>query len=128
MEITHNDLTQRLFEVETEQTRLDGLLDILHELKSQVNELQTTLKSPNNDETTVYDKLKKRTSSSLNLNNKPRYVVCLMLNPKLPPEWSGKEWHRHGKGKCYANMEQASQCLQQLKKRWPNYPFQVVER
>jgi hypothetical protein len=125
MEITHDDLTQRLVDVETEQTRLDGLLDILHELKSQVHELQTTLKPQNNNETTIYDKLKKRTSSS---HDRRGYVVCLMLNPKTPPEWSGKEWHRHGKGKCYTNIEQASQCLQQLKKRWPNYPFQVVER
>lgn len=124
MEITHNDLTQRLIDVETEQTRLDGLLDILHELKSQVHELQSTLKPQSND--AIYDKLKKRTSSTH--CDRQGYVICLMLNPKLPPEWSGKEWHRHGKGKCYANMEQAYQCLQQLKKRWPNYPFQVVER
>ena len=134
MNTIHNDnLTQRLAEVEAEQNRLDNeLLKILRE-KTQVHEKEI----PKSQETafgiltlsqkTVHHQFNAATNP-ITSGDTQGYVVCLMLNPKSQPEWSGKEWHVPGKGKCYPNIEQAHQCLQQLKKRWPNYIFQLLER
>lgn len=79
------------------------------------------------NETTITQKLK-TTPIQNNASDTHGYVVCLMLNPQSPPEWSGKEWHIPGKGKCYSNPEQAHQCMLQLRKRWPGYPIQVLRR
>ncbi|RKZ54532.1 MAG: hypothetical protein DRR16_11705 [Candidatus Parabeggiatoa sp. nov. 3] len=138
METPNDELTQRLKILESEQDRINGMLNSMHELTAQVHQLKTTLihkknetktstRILTNNEKTTQEKLK-TISISHTHSQKHGYVVCLMFHPHSPPEWSGKEWHVHGKGKCYLNSEQAYQCLRQLQKRWPNYPFQVLER
>ncbi|HEC84746.1 MAG TPA: hypothetical protein ENI48_05840 [Thioploca sp.] len=136
MKITDDELKLRLESLETEQNRLNGILNDVHELKVKINNLKITL-THHDDVTTplvLTNNEKATTTKQLNTTPTPSgrsdrhgYVVCLMFNPKSPPEWSGKEWHRHGKGKCYTSSEQAYQCLLQLRKRWPGYPLQVLE-
>jgi hypothetical protein len=138
METTNDQLTQRLKIIESEQDRLNGMLKTMHELEEQVLQLKTTLKHKTNakkNSSVILTNNEKNASEKLSAvsisdthSQKYGYVVCLMFHPDSPPEWSGKEWHAHGKGKCYSSPEQAYQCLRQLQKRWPNYPFQVLER
>ena len=130
MNTLHDDrLTQRLAEVEAEQNRLDNeLLKILRE-RTQIHEK----KIPKSQETafgilTLSQKKQHATTNPMTSGDTQGYVVCLMLNSKLQPEWTGKKWHVPGKGKCYPSIEQAHQCVQQLKRRWPNYIFQLLER
>jgi hypothetical protein len=132
-----DELKQRLAYLELEQVRLNQILNDVQELGTQVNKFKTISTSvddmtvplaltnefePTNDKPNDIPRL------DTSVSNKYGYVVCLMFNPQSPPEWSGKEWHVPGKGKCYLVFEQAYHCMQQLQKRWPNYPFQVVER
>ncbi|OQW94097.1 MAG: hypothetical protein BWK79_07680, partial [Beggiatoa sp. IS2] len=61
------------------------------------------------------------------------YVICLMLNPNAPTEWSGElesggGWREPGKGTCYFDAEQVKRCLRSLKKQWPHYPLKVIKR
>ncbi len=61
------------------------------------------------------------------------YVICLMLNPSAPTEWSGElesggGWREPGKGTCYPDAEQVKRCLRSLKKQWPTYPLKVIKR
>ena len=56
------------------------------------------------------------------------YVICLMFNPKAPPEWSGKGWCEPGKGMRYTNPTLAKQTLQKLKNQWPDYPLKIFKR
>ncbi len=61
------------------------------------------------------------------------YVICLMLNPNAPTEWSGElesggGWREPGKGTCYPDAEQVKRCLRSLKKQWPTYPLKVIKR
>ncbi len=56
------------------------------------------------------------------------YVICLMFNPKSPPEWSGKGWCERGKGMRYTSPALAKQTLQKLKKQWPDYPLKIFKR
>ena len=125
MKTVDDRLTQRLAEVEAEQNRLDELLEIARK-KTRVHKKKT----PQSQQTAfgIWALGPKKVRQPNISSDTQGYVVCLMLHPKSPPEWSGKEWHVHGKGKCYPNIEQAHQCLQQLQKRWPNYIFQLLER
>jgi hypothetical protein len=56
------------------------------------------------------------------------YVICLMFNPKAPPEWSGKGWCEPGKGMRYTNPALAKHILQKLKNQWPDYPLKIFKR
>ena len=56
------------------------------------------------------------------------YVICLMFNPKAPPEWSGKGWCEPGKGMRYTNPALAKHTLQKLKNQWPDYPLKIFKR
>jgi hypothetical protein len=56
------------------------------------------------------------------------YVICLMFNPKAPPEWSGKGWSEPGKGMRYTNPALAKHTLQKLKNQWPDYPLKIFKR
>ena len=140
------ELKQRLEELEMEQNRLNQVLNDVQELDVKIHKLDAKLIPEdnitlplvltNNEEIAKHKKDKRTTNNRLerapklntSISDIYGYVVCLMFNPQSPPEWSGKEWHIPGKGKCYHNHEQAYQCLQQLQERWPNYPFQVLER
>ena len=150
MKSQDHELKQRLEELEIEQNRLNQVLNDVEELDVKIHKLNAKLPMDNitiplvlknNEEIANHKKDKETTNKHLDCVSKLNkgisdiygydiygYVVCLMFNPQSPPEWSGKEWHIPGKGKCYHDHEQAYQCLQQLQERWPNYPFQVLER
>jgi hypothetical protein len=138
MKITDDELKLRLESLETEQNRLNKILNDVHELKVKLNQLKTSLTHEddvttplsltNNEKATTTTKQLNTTPTPSSSSDKHGYVVCLMFNPNSPPEWSGKKWHRHGKGKCYTSPEQAYQCLLQLQKRWPGYPLQILKR
>ncbi len=146
----NDELKERLKVLELEQNRLDAALNNV-ELQAQIRKLRTLLFSHDEVGLSILtankpitnlakdnnQKLEQQNDDqiddeiySLNLNQSDivGYVVCLMFSPSLPPEWSGKEWHAAGKGKCYTEPELAYQCMQQLQKKWPNYPINVLER
>jgi hypothetical protein len=137
MKSQNNQLKQHLEELEQEQQRLNRALNDIDELDTKLHKLKATLMPnndviiplhfPNDEQRANNERRTSHSASSFNtsLSDRYGYVVCLMLNPQSPPEWSGKEWHIPGKGKCYSNFERANQCLQQLQKRWPTYPFEV---
>lgn len=58
----------------------------------------------------------------------PTYVICLLLNPKSPQEWSGKNWCEMGNGMRYDQLDQAKQIAQKLKKQRPTYPLKIIKR
>ncbi len=130
-------LFQHLEELELEQQRLNRALNDIGELEAKLLQLKATimpnnnaiipLHLPNDEQKANNEKETIHSTPSLNtsLSDRYGYIVCLMLNPQSPPEWSGKGWYIPGKGKCYSNFERANQCMQQLQKRWPTYPFEV---
>ena len=124
METSDDELMQRLDTVEIEQYRQDYLLDCVSELKAQIQQLEATL-GYRSKQTISHQSQTQHKISHISTHG---YVICLMLNPKSPPEWSGKEWHAPGKGKCYLSLEQACQCLQQLKELWPDYPIEILKK
>ncbi|MCK5877056.1 MAG: hypothetical protein KAG43_05435 [Candidatus Marithrix sp.] len=132
-----NELTLRLKTAESEQEKLlDELFDIktsltlmgeestqkkisdeLFKIKSQIVKLQT--KHTENDNFFVTEGL------GVTQEN---YVICLAFSKHSPPEWSGDKWGVSGKGQCYPTSEQAYQCLQQLKQKWPDYPIEILKK
>jgi uncharacterized protein (UPF0335 family) len=59
--------------------------------------------------------------------SKQGYIICLMFNPQSPPEWSGEGWLKPGQGTAY-NLEEAKLLLQEMKKKWPNYPLKIIQK
>jgi len=112
------ELEQLLKNLEMEQ---NGILNELEQVKEKIKKYQGTMAYP------VMDETLENTDSSFQTKDAV-YVVCLMLNPRSPLEWSGKQWYIAGKGKTYPDIEQAYQCLQQLQNRWPDYPLQVKKK
>ncbi len=136
MKFTDDNLAQHLKNLEAEQNRLNGALNDVYELKDQIHKLKTTLKHSKAYSTPLALTNKGKTTGeqedSVTTPKIPSqsygYVVCLVFNPHSPPEWSGNQWRIHGKGECFSSAEQAYQCLEQLKERWPDYPLQVLKR
>lgn len=139
MKTLYHNLKHRLESLEAEQNRLNGILDEVSEVKAKIERLKTTLAQSggenqvqttsvlsHNEETNHNQP--SATQMSPNVSTNQGYVVCLMFNSHSPPEWSGTQWHPHGKGKCYPTPEQAHQCLQKLQQLWPGYPFQILKR
>jgi hypothetical protein len=116
--MTNDELEQMLKNLEMEQ---NGILTELEQVKEKINKYQGIIASPLANETM------EESDSSFQAKNAV-YVVCLMLNPRSPLEWSGKQWHIAGKGKTYPDVDQAYQCLLQLQNRWPDYPLQVKRK
>lgn len=57
------------------------------------------------------------------------FSVCLVFNPQTPSEWSeegGGGWRGKGLGTHYATREEAEKRLQELKKKWPEYPLRIM--
>ena len=116
--MTHDELEQMLRNLEVEQ---NGILTELEQVKEKITKYQGMIASP------IVDETMDDHDSSFQAKNAV-YVVCLMLNPRSPLEWSGKQWHIAGKGKTYPDVDQAYQCLLQLQDRWPDYPLQVKRK
>ncbi len=135
MKSKNNQLRQHLEELELEQQRLNRALNDIGELEAKLHQLKATimpnndviipLHLPNDEQKANKETIRNAPSLNTSLSDRYGYIVCLMLNPQSPPEWSGKGWYIPGKGKCYSNLERANQCMQQLQKRWPTYPFEV---
>jgi len=137
MKFTDDELAQHLKNLEAEQNRLNGALNDVYKLKVKIHQLKTTLTHSKanstplvltNKDKTSHEEKQDSLSTPKSSSEGYGYVVCLMFNPHSPPEWSGNQWHIHGKGKCFSSAEQAYQCLQKLKERWPDYPLQVLKR
>lgn len=118
MTITNDELEQLLKNLEVEQ---NGILSELEQVKEKINKYQGIIASPATNETVEHSDASLQAKDTV-------YVVCLMLNPRSPLEWSGKQWYIAGKGKTYPDVEQAYQCLLQLQNRWPDYPLQVKRK
>ena len=129
-----DELSSRLICMETEQNRLDEMLAEVQKLEGQIHNIKATLTNcddeitpfafTDNNETITH----KVNTTSTHCSNIDGYVVCLMFNSKSPVEWSGKKWQVCGKGKCYPSSDQAYKCLVTLQKRWPGYPFKILQR
>ncbi|MCP4696178.1 MAG: hypothetical protein GY862_04930 [Gammaproteobacteria bacterium] len=56
------------------------------------------------------------------------YIVCLMFNKASPSEWSdegGGGWRGKGLGTRYPKQQGAVKKMQELKKKWPDYPIEI---
>lgn len=59
------------------------------------------------------------------------YVICLMFDLNSPNEWSeesGGGWRERGGGTHFTDPVKVKQCLQRIKKNWPNYPLKIIKR
>lgn len=151
--ITKEELEKRLKFLEKEQENQTYALDKLKYLDNEVERLEKALleienyriKNPqdsefqrNNPETERLERelaqmdteeqnaLKNSQKASPSISSQG-YIICLMFNPKSPPEWSGKAWMKEGQGTAY-NLEEAKLLYQQLKKKWPNYPLKIIPK
>ena len=152
--ITKEELEKRLQFLETEQDTQNHALDGLKYFNEEVQRLEKRLSESENyriknseakqsewhgseterleRELAQIDKeeqnaLKISTKASTQATiSKPGYIICLMFDPKSPPEWSGKGWLKHGEGTTYS-LEKAKLLCQQLKKKWPNYPLKIIK-
>ncbi|MDM8569314.1 hypothetical protein QUF50_07385 [Thiotrichales bacterium HSG1] len=132
----NNDLSLRLKTAECEQEQLlEDLLDIQTSL-SLINEESTQkriaeeLSEIKNKITQLQQPLEDscfQTTEKLDADSET-YVVCLTFTKHSPPEWYENRWRISGKGKSYSTPEQAYQCLQQLKQRWPDYPIEIFKK
>ncbi len=139
------ELEQRLKELEQEQSHQDWLLqEEMNKLErelvnknltnpetpvtcsgepvKQVNLQPVRLSKTNGEKTATVRPFAKSNMSSAASQN---YVIRLTLNPRLPLEWSGKNWARCGQGLRYPSMEIAQKSVQQLQKRWPTEKLKI---
>jgi DNA repair exonuclease SbcCD ATPase subunit len=150
--ITKEEIEKRLKSLEEEQENQNSALDRLKFLDDEIQRLEKELaeiekyklKSSeasqferDNPETERLEKelaeldkeeqdnLKYSQQTSPIVSKKEGYIICLMFNPKAPPEWSGEGWVKPGEGTIY-KLEEANVVLQELKKKWPNYPLKLI--
>ncbi len=153
--ITKQELEKRLQFLETEQENQNHALDNLKYFNEEVQRLEKRLseienyriKNPesrqsewtsaeterlerelalidNEEQNSLKLSIKASTKPTI---SKSGYIICLMFDPKSPPEWSGKGWLKHGQGATYS-LEEAKLLCQQLKKKWPNYPLKIIKK
>ncbi len=153
--ITKQELEKRLQFLETEQNTQNHALDNLKYFNEEVQRLEKKLseienyriKNPESrqsewtgSETERLERelaqLDNEEENALKISRKAStqetisesgYIICLMFDPKSPPEWSGKGWLKHGQGTTYS-LEKAKTLYQQLKKKWPNYPLKMIKK
>ncbi|HHB92012.1 MAG TPA: hypothetical protein ENK59_02220 [Thioploca sp.] len=98
----------------------------LRDLK-KTEELEKELESMSTFSATPNIKAQENTKNS-SATNSTNYVICLVTNPKLPREWSGKEWCARGKGMRYKTVEQVKQTFKMLKKQFPNQSIKIFKK
>ena len=153
--ITKQELEKRLKFLETEQSTQNNALDKLKYFDEEVQRLEKKLseienyriKNPearqsewNSSETERLERelaqIDNEEENALKISTKAStqetisesgYIICLMFDPKSPPEWSGKGWLKHGQGTTYS-LEKAKLLCEQLKKKWPNYPLKIIQK
>ncbi len=70
----------------------------------------------------------------LDTDNKPTgtqtgFIVCLLFNKAKPSEWSeeaGGGWRGPDMGTRYPSQAKAQAVMEQLKKKWPDYPIKIL--
>ncbi|MDM8565704.1 hypothetical protein QUF74_08635 [Candidatus Halobeggiatoa sp. HSG11] len=122
-ECEQEKLLEELFDIKTslsligEKSKQKKISEELLEIKNKIGQLKTKCAESKNN----------RSNTTLDIDQ-GKYVVCLMFSKLSPPEWAGNRWRVSGKGKCYSTSEQAYQCLQQLRQKWPDYPIEILKR
>lgn len=112
-----------------QQTALEGLQDlttILH-LEKEVNNTSGFLEIDIEEaaipipETPMLTRMESVTQAS--------FAVCLMFNQQAPSEWSEETcgWRIANHGMHFTDYQQALQCAEKLRRRFPDYPIEVRE-
>ncbi len=98
----------------------------LRDLK-KTEELEKELENMSSSSTTPNIKVQENTKN-VSASDSTNYVICLVTNPKLPKEWSGKEWCDRGKGMRYKTAEQVKQTFKKLKKQFPDQSIKIFKK
>jgi len=107
---------------ENQDTDFSNLRDMkkTEELERELDSMSTFSSTPN-------IKVQENTKE-ISAPDSTNYVICLVTNPKIPQEWSGKEWCIRGKGMRYKTPEQVKQTFKMLKKKFPDQEMKVFKK